>query len=74
MVWKITKFMLWTLYTLFFLYAFLHWAVLMLDEETNQFTVVLTDKFQGTSCEDSSPYRSFDLSTASAVYTLMYTG
>ena len=52
MVWKITKFMLWSLYTLFFLYAFLHWAVLMLDEETNQFTVVLTDKFQGTSCED----------------------
>ncbi len=51
-LWSLMKIIFWILYIPFIALAVLVFFQLLFDPETNQWTVFLTDAFQGTSCWD----------------------
>lgn len=51
-LWSSLKIIFWILYIPFIALAVLVFLQLLFDPETNQWTVFLTDAFQGTSCWD----------------------
>ena len=51
-LWSSLKIIFWILYVPFIALAVLVFLQLIFDPETNQWTVFLTDAFQGTSCWD----------------------
>ena len=51
-LWSSLKIIFWILYIPFIAVAVLVFLQLLFDPETNQWTVFLTDVFQGTSCWD----------------------
>ena len=51
-LWSSMKIIFWILYIPFIALAVLVFFQLLFDPETNQWTVFLTDTFQGTSCWD----------------------